>query len=107
MVFKNSCGSGRKSFFQKNTGYRYFCYYDTGTLDKAFQEGIIDSEGIFFQGLQNSNDVYFTLTALAAAEKITCVEEDLVFYRVGAEESLQGSKEFSPVCFFGSVLRCV
>ena len=27
------------------------------------------------------------------------MEEDLVFYRVGTAESLQGSKKFSPVCF--------
>ena len=86
-------------FSRKTQDTDIFAITTPAPWTKLFRKEFIDSEGIFFQGLQNSNDVYFTLTALAAAEKITCVEEDLVFYRVGAAESLQGSKKFSPVCF--------
>ena len=86
-------------FSRKTQDTDIFAITTPAPWTKLFRKEFIDSEGIFFQGLQNSNDVYFTLTALAAAEKITCVEEDLVFYRVGAAESLQGSKKFSPACF--------
>lgn len=86
-------------FSRKTQDTDIFAITTPAPWTKLFRKEFIDSEGIYFQGLQNSNDVYFTLTALAAAEKITCVEEDLVFYGVGVEESLQGSKKFSPVCF--------
>ena len=86
-------------FSRKTQDTDIFAITTPAPWTKLFRKEFIDSEGIFFQGLQNSNDVYFTLTALAAAEKITCVEEDLVFYRVGTAESLQGSKKFSPACF--------
>lgn len=86
-------------FSRKTQDTDIFAITTPAPWTKLFRKEFIDSEGIFFQELQNSNDVYFTLTALAAAEKITCVEEDLVFYRVGAAESLQGSKKFSPACF--------
>ena len=59
----------------------------------------MEKQGLSFQGLQNSNDVYFVLTALALAEKITYVDEELVFYRVGMKGSLQGSKSLHPDCF--------
>ena len=36
--FKRDAVPGRESFFQKNRRYRYFCYYNTSSLDKAFQE---------------------------------------------------------------------
>ncbi len=66
---------------------------------KLFRREFIEKESLSFQALQNSNDVYFVLTALCLAEKITYVEEELVFYRVGMKESLQGSKHLQPLCF--------
>ena len=41
----------------------------------------------------SSNDVYFTLTALGAAERVAAVREDLVYYRVNYGGSLQNRKD--------------
>lgn len=66
---------------------------------KLFRREFVEKEHLSFQGLQNSNDVYFVLTAICLAERITYVDEELVFYRVGMKDSLQGSKHLKPLCF--------
>lgn len=96
---KNEAVPEENPFSRKTQAADVFGIATPAPWTKLFRKEFIESQGISFQALQNSNDVYFTLTALALAEKITCVEEELVFYRVGVAESLQGSKKFSPVCF--------
>lgn len=66
---------------------------------KAFRREFIISENIRFQNLVNSNDVYFVFVALAAAKKIAAIKEDLLFYRVFRENSLQSQKSRYPLCF--------
>ncbi len=66
---------------------------------KAFRRDFILEQKILFQELPNSNDVRFVLTALAAAERIAVIREDLVYYRVFREGSLQNKKDEAPLCF--------
>ncbi len=66
---------------------------------KAFRKSYIIEQNILFQELPNSNDVRFVLTALAAAERIAVIQEDLVYYRVFREGSLQNRKDEAPLCF--------
>lgn len=66
---------------------------------KAFRREYVWKENLRFQNLPNSNDAYFVLVALAAAEKVTAIKEDFVFYRVFREGSLQNKKKNNPLCF--------
>lgn len=66
---------------------------------KAFRRAFILEQNILFQELPNSNDVRFVLTALAAAERIAVIREDLVYYRVYREGSIQNKKDEAPLCF--------
>ncbi|MGN1166530.1 MAG: glycosyltransferase family 2 protein [Lachnospiraceae bacterium] len=66
---------------------------------KAFRREYILKENLRFQNLPNSNDAYFVLVALAAAERVTAIKEDFVFYRVFREGSLQNKKCNHPLCF--------
>ena len=66
---------------------------------KAFRREFILKENIRFQSLHNSNDVFFVVTAISAAKRITYVDEDLTFYRRGHGMNLQQLKDEKPVCF--------
>lgn len=76
-----------------------FCLTTPSPWTKAFRRDFILKEDITFQDLPNSNDVRFVLTALGAAERIAAVREDLVYYRVFREGSLQDQKYRDPLCF--------
>ena len=66
---------------------------------KVFKREYILNENIYYQPLQNSNDVYFVLTAIACANKITTIDKVFVNYRVGMSTNLQSTKAKNPTCF--------
>ncbi len=63
---------------------------------KMFSRDFVNKNGVKFQDLRKSNDVYFVYLSLALAKRITYVNEHFVNYRIGDDSSLQGSvKELS------------
>ena len=97
--FKRDALPRENPFSGKTENTDVFALVTPAPWTKLFRREFVEKQGLSFQGLQNSNDVYFVLTALALAEKITYVDEELVFYRVGMKGSLQGSKSLHPDCF--------
>lgn len=71
---------------------------------KLFRASFIREQGLQFQPLRNSNDVYFVLTALAAANRITAVNKELVSYRANRCNSLQNTRKQEPFNFFHAYL---
>lgn len=71
---------------------------------KLYRREFIAKEKLEFQPLQNSNDAYFVLLSLCLAQRISYVNEDLVFYRVGQKNSLQKTKNKNPICFVEAYL---
>ncbi len=67
---------------------------------KMFRRQFVLDSGLQFQLLQNSNDLFFTYSALAMAEKIVTVDKQLVYYRVGLDNNLQTTKSRHPLCFY-------
>lgn len=66
---------------------------------KVFRRQFLLDKNIRFQKLENSNDVCFVFLAMAEAERIAAVCEDLVYYRVFRDGSLQDRKSKHPFCF--------
>ncbi len=66
---------------------------------KLFRRAFVEKEQLQFQSLKNSNNVFFVLSALCLAEKVTYVDEKLVFYRREQEISLQDTKDDNPTLF--------
>ena len=97
--FKRDALPKENPFSGKTENTDVFALVTPAPWTKLFRREFVEKQGLSFQGLQNSNDVYFVLMALALAEKITYVDEELVFYRVGMKGSLQGSKSLHPDCF--------
>lgn len=67
---------------------------------KMFRRQFVLESGLQFQHLQNSNDLFFTYSALAMAKRIAVVDKALVYYRVGMETNLQATKKKNPFCFY-------
>ena len=67
---------------------------------KLFRRAFIQKHGLQYQHIQNANDLYFTYSALALAQKIVTVNKALVNYRVGLQTNLQTTKKKYPFCFY-------
>lgn len=66
---------------------------------KCFLKKFILEEKLLFQNLANTNDAYFTISAMAIADRITWIDTKLVNYRIGLLQNTQSHKEKNPLCF--------
>lgn len=66
---------------------------------KLFRHAFVEQEGLAFQGLHNANDLYFTLTALALAQRLDVEPYVFVHHRTGLISSVQGCKAAEPLAF--------
>lgn len=67
---------------------------------KLFRRNFILEKNLEFQDLHNANDLFFTYSALAMAEKIVTLNQKLVYYRIGQNENIQSMKQKEPFCFY-------
>lgn len=72
---------------------------------KLYRSDFIREQDLKFQELQNSNDALFTLLAISIAKRISYVNEDLVYYRIGQTSNLQSVKEKYPTCFIEAYIQ--
>jgi len=70
--------------------------------NKLFKRNFIRKNGLEFQGIRSSNDIFFVQSAMAIAERITVVDGWFFNYRVGSKTSLVETIEQSPLCFYES-----
>lgn len=80
-----------------------FCYKDcpetlyqmtsSPPWTKLYRRKFIEKNGLQYQALYNANDVYFTFSALALAERIVTLDKALVNYRTGLKTNLQSSSK--------------
>ena len=66
---------------------------------KMYKREFILNNGLKFQAVQNSNDLYFVVMSLCLASRITYVDEPLYYYRTNTGGSLQDGKFNNPFCF--------
>lgn len=71
--------------------------------NKLFKRSFIQSIGLQFQHLPNSNDLFFTYSALAIAEKISYLLHPYVFYRSNTGAGTQDHRYRSPCCFLDAL----
>lgn len=73
---------------------------------KLFRRSFVEGEGLRFQDLSNTNDLYFSVMALAKARCIDVCDETLTHHRVGTGSSIQDRKSSQPLAFLDA-LRAV
>lgn len=64
---------------------------------KLFSREYVQQLGIKYQPLFSSNDLYFSMVAMASAERIAPLSEVLVHYRVGQTTNIQSKKSKAPL----------
>ena len=67
--------------------------------NKFYRKSFLDSLNIQFQGLKNTNDLFFTKMTMLLSDNMYYLNAPLVNYRVNNSTSLQGSLDSDPVCF--------
>ncbi len=86
-------------FNRKDTEGMLLSAFSPAPWTKLFRSDFVRRSSLRFQDLQNSNDVFFVFCAICLANKITYLDEKLVYYRRGSESSLQSTKKKQPLCF--------
>jgi len=86
-------------FSAKKTGGMVLCGTTPAPWTKLYSAEYIHTLGIEYMALKNSNDVYFSYVAICCANRISYVDESLVFYRQNTGTSLQNTKKKNPLCF--------
>lgn len=83
---------------------QFFYVASPAPWNKLFKKEHVLKFDLKFQGFPCSNDLYFTYSALALAERISAVEKEFVHYRTGNPSSLQGTKRRCPDAFLKALL---
>ena len=86
-------------FSPSDVSDRLFQLINPAPWTKLVRKTFIDEEGIRFQELPNSNDLFFSYAVLARAAGVAAVDESLVSYRVQTKSSTQDRKAKDPCCF--------
>lgn len=63
--------------------------------DKLFKREFILAHDMQFQSLRTTNDAFFVFTAVALSERVSFVDESLVFHRTNNQNSLQFTRSRS------------
>lgn len=58
-------------------------------FDKLFKSDFVRNQGLRFQCIPNSNDIFFTYAAMASAARMALIREPLVSYRIADGFSIQ------------------
>lgn len=70
---------------------RIFNAISPAPWSKLFRKDFVEKQGIAFQPLKKTNDLFFVYTSLACAERITYIDMPFVNYRIENSSSLQGT----------------
>ena len=88
-----------RPFSPRQVADQLFFAVSPAPWNKLFRADFVREKGLRFQPLRHANDVYFTLLALAQAERITYLDRVLVQYRIGNQASLQSTLDTKPLEF--------
>lgn len=73
--------------------------------NKMYRREFVKANQIEFEDRIRGNDHYFVLQALAAAERITLVKEQLIRYRMNSSGNLTSNLSASPLCVYEALLH--
>lgn len=90
----------RQPFSAQDISRKIFAFSKNVAWDKLFRREFILRQGIRFQCIPRSNDVYFVNIALATAGRIALAFGAWICHRRGRDGSLQSTKDKSPECIY-------
>ncbi len=75
----------------------YLSFTNEAAWNKIFKHEYIEKLGLQFQTIRNGNDAYFTEVALGLADRIVCINENLITYRIERGYGLVSSVSEAPL----------
>lgn len=93
-----------KTFSKKELGVNTFLFCYPMPWNKMFSKKIIDRYGLRFQKIRKTNDLGFVYMAIACAESITVINDKLIHYRVGLDNSLQAKNKGMDIHFAEAIV---
>ena len=75
-----------------------------GPWGRAYRRELLVKNDLQFSNLRNSEDLFFTYSCMAAAERIAFTTKKLYMYRVGQTSNVESGKEQAPLCFIEAYL---
>lgn len=72
-------------------------FTETAAWNKLYRRAFVEERNIAFKPLRSGNDVYFSVLALCEAERITVLDEHLIYYRKGRSGSLINTLDQAPL----------
>lgn len=91
-------------FHYKDIPDNIFTFAVGWAWDKLYNREFVQNEGLQFQELRTSNDLYFVFSSLVKAKKIYILDDILVHHRVNIKESLSVTREQSWNCFYKALI---
>ncbi len=82
---------------------RIFGFTSPAPWNKLYKTDFVKANAIQFQPIKKTNDLFFTFSNLALAERITYVNKPFVNYRFGNSSSLQGQKSALSTEFYDAL----
>lgn len=87
--------------FNRQTNESYILNFtNEAAWNKLFRRAFVEDQKLAFQPVRNGNDLYFTVSALCLAERITTLAEPLITYRKNQKQSLVGTLSKAPTTPF-------
>lgn len=93
---------GKETFSREDIPHKICTVTVPAPWNKLFKRAFVLEEGLRFQALQNSNDAFFTMSAMCIADRIAYVNENLCYYRIDSEGSIQKKKHKHALNFFAA-----
>lgn len=82
---------------------RIFNFTSPAPWNKLFKSSFVKSNGILFQSIKKTNDLFFIFANLSLADRITYVNKPFVNYRFNNPKSLQGEKNVLNFEFYNAL----
>ena len=87
-------------FSPREVAEHLFSIFQIALWNKMYRHSFVSKMSLKFQEIPRSNDLAFSFQALALASKISVMKQTYVNYRVNAGNSLQDTKDETPLMFW-------
>lgn len=94
-----------RTFSVKDIPDEIFNSFLIAPWNKLYSKKFINKNNLYFQNLKRSNDLFFTTSALAKAERIILLDEVLTYYRTATKTNLQAGNAKTPFEFYKALKK--
>ena len=88
----------RLPFSRKDIPGHIFNFASNVPWNKMYLRSFVENNHLYFQDTRQANDVFFVLTSMFHAERITIVDEPLINYRINSGIGLTSAVGSTPYC---------